>query len=177
MVNGGIAVMIGLVFLLLPIESMSVITTVLGYLTIASGLVLGVSFLYHYNNEKTHFAYLLEGLILIAIGLFMLIKPKEMLQLIILIIGIWVVIAGLFQVYYSFLFKSVHKYYLSMLITGTLSIALGLFVAIKQEFTIQLIGTLFGVFNLVVGLVMLYFGYVNKRSMKTLAENGGENIN
>lgn len=166
LINGVISLFIGITFSFLRIGSMPLITKILGYSIITSGLAFGVYFVYTLNKGKTNFITLLEGSALVAIGLFMLIKPNEMLMLILLLIGIWVVISGLIQVYYTFIFRNLHKYNYIMLVTGLLSINTGLVLSIKHEITSDLMGTIFGIINLVSGIVMLYFSLVNYRHSK-----------
>ncbi|MCU0370217.1 MAG: DUF308 domain-containing protein, partial [Bacteroidales bacterium] len=97
-VNGIIAIVFGLLALLVPHETILTTTIYFGLFILLAGLItLYVS----YKNSRAKKPYLLlmaEGILAVVVGGVIAFYPKSSLFIFLIMVGVWAVIMGLFQI-------------------------------------------------------------------------------
>jgi uncharacterized membrane protein HdeD (DUF308 family) len=76
--------------------------------------------------HRTWWALLLRGLLALAIGTFILLRPLESVGVLALIIAFWALFSGIVEVVHAFELASTLKYWWILLLSGLLSIAFGI---------------------------------------------------
>ena len=166
LINGTIALAIGLIFVFLPYQLIETSVMLIG---IVLGLS-GVSLLLYtfFNNRKTGLVNsynLLQGVLNLAVGLAMAGFPDKLIQFVFFIIGLWILAIGLFQIVYAFKLRKVTPttWHL-MAINGLAFSILGLLMMFNPEFIISTALTLMGLLISLLGIVLLFLGWTVYKS-------------
>jgi len=170
-INGIVAILFGLLFLFYTDVLINFIITVFGVVILAVGLIyLGIA-IYKLKKEKGLFLTFFLGIIFIAIGLFILIFPKISLGLFLVLMGVWAVVVGIFQL---IILINVGKNFPAknlILFNALLITVMGVIMFFKPfEFTVFVV-KLLGFFSIIFGVVMIYLSFIiRKVLMKTEKE-------
>ena len=154
-VNGLIAVFFGSVFIFIP---EAVYITIIG---IFGGLILllGIGFIYFgvrkgaKPGSKARMMWIIQGLINIGIGIFMILQPDLLFKFIMTFVGIWLIVAGALQLYDSHMMRNVMNHYRLLLLWGFINIALGVIIILWKEFPI----VVFGYISYFIALIMFIY--------------------
>lgn len=158
-IHGIIAILIGLIFAFASEVIFKWIVLSIGILLILSG-VLMIWKSYKENkllDANKKYISLFLGIFLIAIGLFISINLTSVTSIIIFIFGVWAIISGGSQVFYSIKGRKNLKYNKLFIINGLLTIIIGLIMTINQELFIDIIGKVVGFSIIIVGITTLIF--------------------
>lgn len=154
-VNGLIALFFGSIFIFIPETVYITIIGVFGGLV----LLLGLGFIYFGVKQgkspggKQRMMWIVQGIINIGIGIFMIMQPELLFKFIMTFVGIWLIIAGAIQLYDSHVMRNVMSSYRLLLLWGFVNIALGLIVILWKEFPI----VVFGYFAYFIALIMFIY--------------------
>ncbi len=159
-INAILALIIGLVLLLVPQASLRSLGFLAGALIFLAGLFLILGTFIYSEGQKTHPMWLLEGVINVSLGLILMLKPTWLFEFIVMLGGIWAVVIGIMQLYIALGTKKEDlKNKVVLMISGVLSVAVGVFLFLKPDVTSVLMMQIFGVVSIIVGLVMLMFAF------------------
>ncbi len=173
-INAILALIVGLVLLLVPQASLKSLGLLAGVLIFLAGLFLILGTFIYSEGQKTHPMWLLEGIINVSLGLILMLKPTWLFEFIVMMGGIWAVVVGMMQLYIALGTKKEDlKNKVVLIISGILSVAVGVFLFLKPDVTSVLMMQIFGVVSIIVGIVMLMFAFkiyrLWKRVKKALA--------
>ncbi|MDA3819947.1 MAG: DUF308 domain-containing protein [Candidatus Delongbacteria bacterium] len=167
-VNGVLAIIFGLIAILFP--DMAIITLAVFF---AIGLLLDGIFLtagaIRLRNVIPNWQLvLLEGILGIAIGIVILVLPKDVAAFFLVIAGIWAIITGImFLVYWIRKTHSRMFKFISVVI-GVLSVVIGIIFIVNPFESTRLIVILIGIYALIFGI----YSVINTRQqMKALKEH------
>lgn len=154
-VNGLIALFFGSIFIFIP---ETVYITIIG---VFGGLILlmGIGFIYFGvksgtdAGSKVRMMWIIQGLINIGIGIFMILQPELLFKFIMTFVGIWLIVAGAIQLYDSHVMRNVMNHYRLLLLWGFVNIAMGLTVILWKEFPI----VVFGYFAYFIAIIMFVY--------------------
>jgi uncharacterized membrane protein HdeD (DUF308 family) len=176
-INGIIAILFGLLFLFYTKELINFIITAFGIIILAVGIVYLVIAIYNLKKDKGLFLNFFLGIIFFAIGLFILIFPKISLGVFLVLMGVWAIVVGIFQL---IILKNVGKNFPAknlLLFNALLISVMGLIMFFNPfEFT-DFVVKLLGFFSIIFGLVMIYLSFkIRKVLMKTEKEVGNTSM-
>jgi len=163
-INGIVAMLFGFLFLIFSQEVITTIVFFSGVLIAFGGLCFLFIAIYHFKKDKKVGMLILQSIFSFAIGIGIMIFDKESLQMFFLLLGIWAIIVGIFQLVILVNIKRNLSNKNFILFNGLLTIALGIVLIIEQD-TIGLIFTkIIGACAIVFGIVMIYLSFIIRKT-------------
>jgi len=166
MTNAIIALIAGVIFLLVPGETLQTIGFAAGIIILLSGLFLVFGAFSYAKQNKNMFFWLIEGLINLTLGIVLIINPIWLAQFIMIIIGLWALIAGVYQLYIGVAQAKNLSNNKLLIINGILTAIIGLIILTKPEMVASFVLQIMGVISIVLGTIMMYFAFMIKRFEK-----------
>jgi uncharacterized membrane protein HdeD (DUF308 family) len=155
--RGALAVILGLVMVFLPGPTLIAVTVLIGIFVLMLGLV-GLAMYLSMKEKGGGTVLLLEGVLGIAFGIVTIIWPNITALLLILLLGVWCLIEGLVQVYAGLTMSRKAALRAVFIVSGVLSIVIGLiFILAPGDGAIALIW-LIGVFAVLYGILSIGYG-------------------
>jgi uncharacterized membrane protein HdeD (DUF308 family) len=163
-INGIFAILIGLMFLLLTQEVIQSIMFFTGLAIAALGLIFLIIAVSNIKKDKSVGSTILLSICCLAIGIGIMVFKDKTLNLFFILLGIWAVITGIFQLIVLVNVKRTLANRNIILFNGLLTIALGVVMFFNPvaigEFLVRLIGA----FAIVFGIVMIYLSFGIRKS-------------
>ena len=166
MTNAIIALIAGVIFLLVPGETLQTIGFAAGIIILLSGLFLVFGAFSYAKQNKNMFFWLIEGLINLTLGIVLIINPIWLAQFIMIIIGLWALILGVYQLYIGVAQAKNLSNNKLLIINGILTAIIGLIILTKPEMVASFVLQIMGVISIVLGAIMMYFAFMIKRFEK-----------
>ncbi len=169
-----IAILVGIIFAIASQEIFGFIVLAIGLLLTISGIVVTwMAFSGKRTKTETlRYPALFQGILLVGLGLFITFNLQMMEKMIILLFGLWAVVAGGSQIYYGLLSKKNFRQYKTLIINGLLLVILGLVIAITQEKFVDLVGKIIGYSAIFLGITTFVFSIILYfKRPKTLSSN------
>lgn len=165
MLHGIIAILIGLAFIFATKELISTIVMAFGFIILLSGAIITWRSLLKNNQINNNYKYLslLQGILLLALGFFITYNSEAMIKFIILFFGIWAALAGGYQLYYGIKSKGKFKTNNLLNFNGLILFIIGIIMIFKHDLFMNFIGTIIGIFSLIIGLISLFFAFLFHR--------------
>ncbi len=101
------------------------------------------------NIKKTAWGAVIESLITLALGIFLIAWPELVIKILAYIIGIFFVVKGSYQIINYFIVKGQHDFFNNGLLMGVISLLIGVAALVMGE-------ELAAVFRIVVGIWIIY---------------------
>lgn len=171
--NGLIAVLFGLLLLGFTQEVIKTIVIWFGAIVLICGIGLVALAIRNVRKDKGSLIIILEAVVTIAIGLVILIKPGDSLDLFLTLIGIWAVIIGIIQLVILINIKEAVRQKNLLLVNALVTIGLGAVLIFFKGIFASVLVTIIGIFSLLLGILMIYFSFV-LRSVKFIPEKKEE---
>jgi len=168
MANAVIAILAGIIFLFVPDQTLKTIGFVAGIIILLSGLFLVFGAFSYAKEGKNMFFWLLEGLVNLSLGIILIVEPIWLVQFILLILGLWALVMGIFQLYTGFSSSKNISNSGVMKLNGIISAVIGLILIFKPDMVAGFIVQLFGVLSLLIGGIMMYFAFLIKKVEKRM---------
>lgn len=152
-----IYIVLGLIFILWPADSVLSICYILGAVILVLGLIKVITwFSYNYNQVNSTFTFdFAYGIIATLLGLFMLLFPNTITSALTIVLGVLVLFDSIIRIQIAFDLKSASsKRFTSTLILALLTAVFGLIIMFNP-FEVALTLTVF------IGIVFLVSGAVN----------------
>lgn len=166
-INAVLAIVIGLVLTLAPQDALRSMGFMAGAVIFVSGLFLVMGTFIYSQGQKTHPMWLLEGVINIALGAILMLKPTWLFEFIIMLAGIWAFVVGVLQLYV--VVGGQHsriRYRAWLLSSAVLSLLIGGVLLLKPALVAELMIQILGGVSLLVGLSMAAFALQLRRLWK-----------
>ena len=166
-VRGILAVAVGIIALAWPqVTVLALVIMFAVYAFIASGLEVVRAF----SSAKAGpvFGHLLLGLVDLAAGIIALAWPGPTALVLVLIVGVWAVIAGLVEFSAAFASGEPAGTRALLILGGLVTTAFGVVLCARPGIGAITLALLFGLFNLIAGIWMLAQGIELRRTGKTL---------
>lgn len=152
--RGIVAIVFGIVALVFPGFTLVSLAVVFGAYAFVSGVLTIVSAFGHRGREASW--YVLEGTIGIAVGLVTFFFPGMAAQTLVILIGLWAILMGIFEV--SAAFELAISWNWLLAIAGILSIGFGVVVIAQPVSGAVAVAGLIGLYALMFGGSLLAFG-------------------
>lgn len=163
MANAAIAIIAGIVFLFVPEQTLATIGFAAGIIILLSGLFLVFGAFSYAKQGKNMFFWLVEGLINLSLGVILIVNPSWLLEFLLILIGLWALILGIFQLYTGFVHSKQIKNSTLLKINGLGALVIGLVLLFKPDMVASFIIQLLGVISILIGGVMMYFAFMMKK--------------
>ncbi len=168
MANAIVALIAGVIFLLVPGETLATIGFAAGIIILLSGLFLVFGAFSYAKKNKNMFFWLVEGLINLTLGIILIINPILLVQFIMIIIGLWALILGIYQLYIGIVEKQFVKNSKVLIINGLATSVIGVIVLFKPDMVASFVIQILGVISVILGAIMMYFAFMIKRYEKEI---------
>ena len=167
-------IVLGVFMVMHPQETENGIHIVFGVIMLIYGAVNIVSFFLNKDSEENLFFELCFGVIAAAVGLFALIAPQIIRDILFYAIGVIVVIDGAINVKRAFNLKAYGmRYWYVMLIISCVAIVAGIAAVVLRNFVIDFIVVMLGISLIYEGVssivTMIMVGHYKKKITKELA--------
>jgi uncharacterized membrane protein HdeD (DUF308 family) len=165
--RGILAVIIGIVALAWPgVTVLALVIVFAVYAFIAAGLQAARAFSSAKAGPVT--GHLLLGLADLAAGVVALAWPGPTALVLVLIVGVWAITAGIFEIAAAFQHGEPAGTRVTFILAGLATIAFGVLLCARPGIGAVTLALLFGLFNLIAGTWMLAQGIELRRTGKTL---------
>jgi uncharacterized membrane protein HdeD (DUF308 family) len=166
--RGILAVVVGVIALAWPsVTVLALVILFAVYAFIGSGMEAARAF--SSRNAGPVFGHLLLGLVDLAAGVVALAWPGPTALVLVLIVGVWAVIAGLVEFFSAFASGEPAGTRALFILGGLATVAFGVVLCARPGIGAITLALLFGLFNLIAGIWMLAHGIELRRTGKTLA--------
>jgi hypothetical protein len=158
--NGTIALALGLLFIFLPQNMVEILIKVTGALLGIAGVVMLLMTYFHSKTQgAVNIFYLIQGILNIIIGISMVAQPQLMLQFIFFGIGIWTLAVGLFQIIYAIQIRKVVNSAIYLLGNGIAFVIVGIVLIVDYRIVTDILLMILGSVLSLLGLILIYFGF------------------
>jgi uncharacterized membrane protein HdeD (DUF308 family) len=99
---GGLEILVGVAFVSWPEPTLHVVAIFIGAWVVVSGVFHLLGALANSHDDEPWVVTFVFGLIELAIGLVLLVRPIQTIGLAIALVGVWAIVAGAFQIVVSF---------------------------------------------------------------------------
>lgn len=168
MTNAIIALIAGVIFLLVPGETLQTIGFAAGVIILLSGLFLVFGAFSYAKENKNMFFWLLEGLINLTLGIVLIIEPNWLAQFIMIIIGLWAFILGIYQLYIGVVQSKNISNSKVLILNGLATTIIGVVILFKPDMMASFVIQIMGVISIVLGGIMMYFAFMIKHYEKEI---------
>lgn len=158
LIRGVVAIIFAILAIFATGFTLNLLLIFLGVYFILDGLFSLVGALLIAKNHDDWGVLLLEGIISLIAGVFIFAWPAFSLIIALYLIAFWSIITGIFELLASISASWAVPGKIFLGITGVLSIILGIFIFIYPEFSVAAIIWLMGIYALVIGLSLIFFG-------------------
>lgn len=162
-VNGVIAILFGLLLLLFPKEILLSVVFFSGMAMALGGLCFLFIAIYHLKKDRNVGMLIIQAIFSFGIGLVIMIFRDESLHLFFILLGVWAVIVGIFQIVILVNIKRNLSNKNIILFNGLLTIALGIVMILKNE-VVPVLTQFLGAFTTLFGIVMVYLSFIIRKT-------------
>lgn len=162
-IRGIIAILFGVLALFWPDITIELLVFLFAFYVLFDGIIAIIAAISSMAHHKQWWAFLLEGLLGIAAGIFALILPAVTLFVLIYIIAAWAVITGLMEIIAVFSVGWDEGTKLLIGLAGLVSIILGLIIFLYPSASLLVLSWLIGIYALLFGILLMIFGVQVKK--------------
>jgi uncharacterized membrane protein HdeD (DUF308 family) len=159
--RGFLAILLGLIMVLLPGPTLIAVTLLIGVFVLLLG-IMSIAIFLSVKERRPGVFLLLQGLVGVLFGIIAIVWPNVTALILILLLGIWCLIEGLFQIYAGLMMATDTGLRVIVGISGVLSIVIGIiFIVVPGDGAIALIWVI-GTFAIAYGILNLMFGLLTR---------------
>ncbi len=158
LLRGIVAILFALLAFLATSFTLNLLLIFLGIYLLLDGLFTVIASLMAAGDHKNWWILLLEGIVSLAAGIFVFAWPVLTLTILIYIVAFWAIITGIFEFLASLSATWAAPGKIFIGITGVLSVILGIVILLNPLFTITATIWLIGIYALIIGLSLIFFG-------------------
>ena len=166
-VRGVLAAIVGVIALAWPgVTVLALVIVFAGYAFMAAGLQAARAF--SSGTAGPVIGHLLLGLVDLAAGVVALAWPGPTALVLVLVVGVWAIVAGLVEVAAAFGHGGAAGTRALFILGGLITVAFGVVLCARPGIGAVTLALLFGLFNLIFGIWMLVQGIELRRTGETL---------
>lgn len=165
LLRGIVAILFGFVALFASGLTLNVLLILIVFFLIVGGLASIVGSLLA-TDHKHWWIMLLNGLISIAVGIIIFSWPAITLLIMVALVAIWAILTGLFELFASLSASWAAPGKAMVALVGVLTIILGIVMLVYPGVTINVAVWLIGLYALIIGISLVFFGFKLKAQMK-----------
>lgn len=117
------------------------------------------------NVKKTAWMSIVESLVLIILGIFLIIWPDIIIKILAYLVGVFFIVKGGFQIINYYMEKGQEDFFNNGLLAGIISVLIGVTALIMGE-------GIAGVFRIIIGIIIIYESLVRINTATKLAHAG-----
>lgn len=164
LVIGGIfAIIIGLVAIIWPSVTFTVLVVLLGVYAFISGLFTVLLGAVWPPGWGLRWLMVLEGVLGIVVGVLIFLRPESAAIALIYLIAAWAIITGILQIVQALRLRRVIDGEWALIVGGLASVIFGVLLAIWPKESLIALVWIFGVFAVVFGVMQLVLAYRVRR--------------
>ncbi len=157
--RGFLLLALGLLMLLHPLETLTAITWVVGIFALVDGALIVVQALVEHRKGAMWWQ-LLGGILVVALGVVVISWPAPTVLVLFYAVTVWVLAVGVVGVVAAILLHRRGDYsWFGALAIGLVNLVIGVLLAFNPQTSLSVVMVLFGVFALVVGVLLLVSGF------------------
>ncbi len=162
--NGIIAILLGLLFLFYMETLLASVINAFGIIILLAGLVQLILAIYHLKKDKRIVSSFILAVIFFSIGICILLFRQSSQSLFFIMMGVWAVIVGIFQLVILINVKRNLSNKNFLLFNGLLTIIFGVSFFFNPSSFPSIVIKILGVFSIIFGLVMIYLSFVIRKA-------------
>lgn len=166
LINGLVALAIGLFLLLLNGDQLKNFVKIFGGVVLLAGLVLLILAIRNIRLKQSYAILLSEALAGLIIGAVILINPRGTMQVVGILLGIWAIAIGVIQIVISAREKEALRTKQLVQVNGLLTALLGILMMFNPFETFMVLKVIVGILAAGVGLLMIYFSLASRASSR-----------
>ncbi len=152
--SAAIMIFIGILLMVKPETMLSSIMTILGVCLLIDGAYSVILYIAMEKDQKLYSNALVEGMVEIIAALVVLINAHLIAAILVGIAAVWIIIKSIIKIQFSISIKSVdEKSWVWVLISGVLTLALGVYMLVQPLTTVFSVTVIAGLFLLITGVI------------------------
>jgi len=159
--RGILAIAFGLLALIWPGLTVGILVLLFGIYVIFEG-ILALSAAFRNRHRKVWWVLLLEGIAGIVVGLFAFIWPGLTAVVLLIFIAVWAILTGILEIGAALQLRKQFKGEWALLLTGILSILIGLILMINPGAGVLAVVWLIGIYAILFGVLLTILGFKAK---------------
>lgn len=166
--RGIIALIIGILFIAMPLATMKFLCLLIGIILLLNGLVATVKAIRSKTAKKTFLVY---GLTCLLLGIIILMNQALSVSVLIMFFAVLVLITGLSQIFAAIKAKSTPGSARALAaLTGVLSLILGLALLMHPNIGEKVIPIIIGIYFIAFGVLAIATGTVLRKAVKNIGQ-------
>ena len=168
--RGIISIIFGIIVVIYPFTAAAALAIFFGAYAFVDGIFAIVSLIVSRAARAHFWAFLFEGIAGIAAGIVTFFLPEITLFGLIILISIWAFVTGIFEIIAAIKLRSTVGGEFLMIISGLLSIVLGVLVFLRPLAGMVVIIYLIGIYAVMFGILFIFFG-ISMRKLHLKSSN------
>jgi uncharacterized membrane protein HdeD (DUF308 family) len=168
-INGVVALLFGVLALFVPNETILLISIYFGVLLMVSGIIGVIVSIQNMRKERPYISALINSLVSLVIGIFVVFNTQQSLIVFAIIIGIWALVIGAVQLYIALKMIRPGTSQRLMIINSVVTLIFGLLLFFNPFAAVKTFVYIIGVMAFIFGAIMLFFA-ISIRSAQTNPE-------
>ena len=156
--RGIISIIFGIIVVIYPFTAAAAFAIFFGAYAFVDGIFAIVSIITSHTARAHFWALLLEGITGIAAGIVTFFLPQITLWGLVILISIWAVITGIFEIIAAIKLRHIIAGEFLMIISGLLSIVFGILVFLRPLAGMVVVIYLIGIYAIIFGILFIFFG-------------------
>lgn len=129
--SGIVLILIGLLIVFFPGLTINLFLIFIGVIAVFLGFIALVRMILSIRRHKRWWLYLIEAILGIAIGILILLFPRDSTLAILYFVGGWAIIIGIWEILYGIEFRKIAKNESLLILSGIISLLVGVLIFIK----------------------------------------------
>ena len=171
-VRGIIALVFGLAAVFWPDFVWGALYLIFGIFAVLTGIVLVVGAVVNRRYSNDWWIILVMGILALLVALLMFMHPGPVTRVVVLLIGLWALLSGLFDVIAGFSLRKEMEGEWLLILAGLISMLVGVYVLFNLDSGAEVIMLVVGIYNILAGLLILITAYTARNWSDKVLEAG-----
>ena len=157
--RGAIAILFGMAIVVLPGVTVAVLNTLFGFFVLIGGFLFLVAAVRQRHTDEPWWLLLLEGILGIIVGIFIISSPGITALFFIYLIAAWAIVSGIFQIVAAIQLRRQIEGEWLLIVSGIISLIFGLLLAILPGIGALTILWIIGAYTVAFGVMQLILAW------------------
>ncbi len=158
-IRGILTIILGIFALVYPVATLAVLIFVFGVFALVEGIITAIVGVATMRKDNNWWMALLEGLLGVFIGIFILKWTGITVFLTIYLIGLWALIAGVFGIVAGFSLRKEMEGEWLLIMVGFLGVLVGILTLTSPVSALVVIPILLGIYGIAAGIMLMAFAF------------------
>ncbi|MEA3476700.1 MAG: DUF308 domain-containing protein [Bacteroidota bacterium] len=163
LINGLIALILGLFAIFAPEGTMITLTKYFGFLVLLAGIILLIGAVGKVQKKENYTWLLIEAIIILVLGVIILLFTEQSLRIFIIIVGLWAIIMGILQMMLLASIKDEVANKNLVLFNAIITLAFGIAIFFDPFSAGRLFTVLIGIGAVLMGIVLIMISFNVKK--------------